>query len=137
MNLMHSSTASLLWESSATATGPDCRLLLFLAGVHSGEREAALEPEEPFLFGADQNAVTTLTFARRQNLAAVHRALLRRRQPPRACLCRSRPDCAVRPWSDLLAWRGNIGLSPLVVISGLILVHSLPFLIVDREMVDV
>jgi hypothetical protein len=129
MNLMHSSTASLLWESSATTTGPDCRLLLFLAGVHSGEREAALEPEELFLLGVDQNAMTTLTLARRQNLAAVHRALLRRRQPPRACLGRSRPDCAVRPWSDLLAWRENIGL-PLVVISGLILVHSLPFLIV-------
>uniref|UniRef100_A0A8R7U072 Uncharacterized protein n=1 Tax=Triticum urartu TaxID=4572 RepID=A0A8R7U072_TRIUA len=66
MNLMHSSTASLLWESSATATGPDCRLLLFLAGVYSGEREAALEVEleEPLLLGADQNAVTTLTLAR-------------------------------------------------------------------------
>ena len=55
MNLMHSSTASLLWESSATTTGPD-----------SGEREAALEVEleEPLLLGADQNAVTTLTLAR-------------------------------------------------------------------------
>ena len=90
MNLMHSSTASLLWESSATpTTGPDCRLLLFLAGVHSGEREAALERGEPFLLGADQS-----TLARRQNLAAVHRALRRRRQPPpRGPSCRA--DCAV------------------------------------------
>ena len=113
----HSSTASLLWESSATTTGPDCCLLLFLAGVHSGEREAALEPGEPFLLRADRNAVTTLTLARQQNLAAVHRALLRRRQPPRVCPGRSRLDCAVRPCSDLLACRENIGL-PLVVRCG-------------------
>lgn len=63
MNLMHSSTASLLCESSAT-TGAECRLLLFLAGVQSGERDAALAAE-PFLVDADRNALTTLALARR------------------------------------------------------------------------
>jgi hypothetical protein len=60
MNLMHSSTASLLWESSTTTGGANCcRLLLFRAGVHSGEAEAAL------LFDAGRNAMTTLALARR------------------------------------------------------------------------
>lgn len=64
MNLMHSSTASLLWDSSATTRVAECRMLLLLAGVHSREREAALEG--PFFVGADdQNAMATLTLARR------------------------------------------------------------------------
>jgi hypothetical protein len=63
MNLMHSSTASLLCESSTTTTGAAgcCRLLLFLAGVHSGEAA----DDDVLLFDADRNAMRTLALARR------------------------------------------------------------------------
>jgi hypothetical protein len=64
MNLMHSSTASLLWESSATTGAKECRLLLFLAGVQSGERDAA-QLAGPFLVDAGRNARATLALARR------------------------------------------------------------------------
>ena len=65
MNLMHSSTASLLCESSTTTGGADCcrRLLLCLAGVQSGEAAVAAAA---FLVADDEdrNALTMLTLAR-------------------------------------------------------------------------
>ena len=63
MNLMHSSTASLLCESSTATGGADCcRLLLFRAGVQSGE--AALG-DVRLLDADDRKAITTLARARR------------------------------------------------------------------------
>jgi len=67
MNLMHSSTASLLCESSTTTGGAAagcCRLLLCLAGVQSGDATLAAAV---FLVvvDADRNALTMLTLARR------------------------------------------------------------------------
>lgn len=68
MNLMHSSTASLLCESSTTTGGADCcRLPLCLAGVQSGEATVAASAAA-FLVAvvdADRNALTTHTRARR------------------------------------------------------------------------
>uniref|UniRef100_A0A0A9GEW2 Uncharacterized protein n=1 Tax=Arundo donax TaxID=35708 RepID=A0A0A9GEW2_ARUDO len=62
MNLMHSSTASLLCESSPTTGAYCCRLLLFLAGVQSGEGAGA----DVFLADdAGRNALTTTLLARR------------------------------------------------------------------------
>jgi hypothetical protein len=63
MNLMHSSTASLLCESSTATGGADCcRLLPCLAGVQSGEAAAVaaafLDVDE------DRNALSMLTLAR-------------------------------------------------------------------------
>jgi hypothetical protein len=129
MNLMHSSTASLLCESSTTTGGADCcccRLLLCLAGVQSGEAAAAFLVADD----EDRNALTMLTLTRLYKRAAVHRAVRSRREPqaPRTCRGRSRSDDgALRP--DLDA-RESMGV-PAPISAGLILVHSFPFLLIS------